>query len=409
MTGVAVSEVVIVGAGPVGLTLAALLASSAAAERLRIRVIDAQGPAEWSEARMDIRVYALSRASQQAFERLGVWSEIRARRASPYRRMRVWEGERFGAAGSLEFDAAEIGEPDLGHIVEDNLIRERLSRALSERAGVELRFGTSLDALEDAASGVRAKLSSGETLGAALVVGADGGNSRVRTLAGIAALEQSYEQQAIVAHVATAASHEETAWQRFLPGGPLAFLPLADGRSSIVWSFPSAQAGALLAADEAEFVAALQEASGDVLGALELKSPRAAFPLVLVRAHDYCRAGLALVGDAAHCVHPLAGQGMNLGLADAVSLADTLSRACLAGEHIGDSRVLERYQRARKGTNLSMQLAFDALDRLFRLDEWAMPIRKLGLSAVDGLPAAKRMLMRRALGGSYRMSGHEVS
>jgi 2-octaprenylphenol hydroxylase len=322
--------------------------------------------------------------------------------------MRVWEGERFGGPGSLEFDAAEIGEPDLGHIVEDNLIREQLARVLSERVGVELRFATPVEALEDSATGVRVRLTSGETLSATLVVGADGANSRVRALAEIPVLEQSYEQHAIVAHVASAASHAETAWQRFLPGGPLAFLPLADGRSSIVWSLPSAKAETLLAVDEQEFVAALQEASGDVLGALELQSPRAAFPLAMLRAHEYCRAGLALVGDAAHCVHPLAGQGMNLGLADAVCLAETLNAASEAGEHLGDRRVLDRYARARKGTNLVMQLAFDALDRLFRLDEWAMPIRKLGLAAVDGLPAAKRLLMRRALGGSYRMSGYEA-
>jgi 2-polyprenyl-6-methoxyphenol hydroxylase-like FAD-dependent oxidoreductase len=131
-------------------------------------------------------------------------------------------------------------------------------------------------------------------------------------------------------------------------------------------------------------------------------------PLALVRAREYCRTGIALAGDAAHCVHPLAGQGMNLGLADAVSLAQTVSAACLAGEHIGDLRVLDRYVRARKGTNLAMQLAFDALDRLFRLDDWATPIRRLGLATVDEVPAVKRMLMRRALGASYRMSGYEA-
>jgi ubiquinone biosynthesis UbiH/UbiF/VisC/COQ6 family hydroxylase len=400
------SDVVVVGAGPVGLTFAALLVSGPAAEQLRVRVIDAQGPPEWSPERMDIRVYARSRATQHAFERLGVWSEIRARRASPYRRMRVWEGE-LGAAGSLEFDAAEIGEPDLGHIVEDNLIRDRLARVLLERAG-ELRFATMLEALETSSSGLRVQLTSGETMSARLVVGADGTHSRVRALAEIPAHQQSYGQHAIVAHVATAVPHAETAWQRFLPGGPLAFLPLVDGRSSIVWSLPSTRAETLLAAEDAQFVEALQEASGGVLGTLELRSPRAAFPLGLMRAYDYCRTGVALVGDAAHGVHPLAGQGMNLGLADAVCLADTLSAACLAGEHIGDLRVLDRYVRARKGTNLAMQLAFDALDRLFRLDDWAAPIRKLGLAGVDEVPAVKRMLMRRALGGSYRMGGHEA-
>jgi ubiquinone biosynthesis UbiH/UbiF/VisC/COQ6 family hydroxylase len=407
MTASGVSEVVVVGAGPVGLTFAALLATGPAAERLRVRVIDAQGPPEWSAERMDLRVYALSRASQRALERLAVWSEIHARRASPYRRMRVWEGE-LGASGSLEFDAAEIGEPDLGHIVEDNLIRERLARVLLERRGVELRFATTLEALDESSSSIRVKLTSGEILSATLVVAADGAHSRVRALGKIPAHEHSYGQHAIVAHVATTVPHAETAWQRFLPGGPLAFLPLADGRSSIVWSLPSPRAETLLGAGDAHFVEALQEASGGVLGALELRSLRAAFPLKRVRAHDYCRRGVVLVGDAAHCVHPLAGQGMNLGLADAVCLADTLSAACLAGEHIGDLRVLNRYVRARKGANLAMQLAFDALDRLFRLDDWAMPIRKLGLAAVDELPVVKRMLMRRALGGSYRMSGYEA-
>jgi len=312
--------------------------------------------------------------------------------------MRVWEGEVYGARGSLEFDAAEIGEPDLGHIVEDNLIRERLSRALMDGDRAELSFGTSFDSIAAAPSGMRMKLTSGETVNAALVVGADGSASRVRALLEIPVREQSYEQHAIVAHVATAAPHAETAWQRFLPGGPLAFLPLADGQSSIVWSLPSAEAATLLAAADAEFVAALQEASGEVLGALSLSSARASFPLALVRAHEYCRAGVALVGDAAHCVHPLAGQGMNLGLADAVSLADTLSSATLAGEHIGDLRVLNRYARARKGTNLTMQLAFDALDRLFRLDQWAMPMRKLGLSVVDELPVAMRSRVRSQVG-----------
>jgi 2-octaprenylphenol hydroxylase len=405
VTTATATEIVIVGAGPVGLTLAALLAASESATRLRVRVIDAQGPAEWNAARMDIRVYALSRASQRAFERLGVWNEIRARRVSPYRRMCVWEGASFGARGSLEFDAAEIGEPDLGHIVEDNLIREQLTRVLLECDSVEMRFAATLSSLEESAAGMRVELTSGETLNAALVVGADGAGSRVRTSVGIPALERSYGQQAIVAHVTTAVPHAATAWQRFLPGGPLAFLPLANGQSSIVWSLPNAQAQTLLGATEPEFVAALQEASGGVLGVLELGSLRAAFPLELVRAHEYCRAGVALVGDAAHCVHPLAGQGMNLGLADAVCLAATLGAACEAGEHVGDLRVLDRYVRARKGTNLAMQLAFDGLDRLFRLDERAAPIRKLGLAAVDELPVAKRMLMRYALG---RMIDHEV-
>ena len=391
-------DVVIVGAGPVGLAVAALLKAGPAAAQLRVRVVDAQPASEWRAASMDARVYALSRASQRVFERLGLWDSIRVRRASPYRRMRVWEGTTIDAATTIEFDCAEIGEPDLGHIVEDSLLRERLTHWLMAEDRAELTFATGLATIAPAASGVRLTLTSGEALTATVVIGADGGASRVRALTAMPVIEHSYAQQAIVTHVATAAPHDETAWQRFLPSGPLAFLPLVDGRSSVVWSLPSERASALLACDDPQFLAALSEASGGMLGVLGPISARAAFPLQKLHAIEYCRQGVALVGDAAHCVHPLAGQGMNLGLLDAACLAATLTAAALRGEHLGDERVLGRYARERKGENLAMLLAFDALDRLFRLPAWAVPLRKVGLAAVDRARPAKRLLMRRALG-----------
>jgi 2-octaprenylphenol hydroxylase len=391
-------DVVIVGAGPVGLAVAALLKAGAAAAQLRVRIVDAQPAPEWRAASMDPRVYALSRASQRVFERLGLWEAIRGRRASPYRRMRVWEGTTIDTAAAIKFDCAEIGEPDLGHIVEDSLLRERLTHWLMAEDRAELTFATGLATATPGTSGVRLTLTSGEALTATVVIAADGGASRVRALTAMPVIERNYGQQAIVTHVATAAPHDETAWQRFLPSGPLAFLPLVDGRSSVVWSLPSARASALLACDDAQFLAALSEASGGMLGALGPMSPRAAFPLQKLHAVEYCRPGVALVGDAAHCVHPLAGQGMNLGLLDAACLAATLTAATLRGEHLGDERVLGRYARERKGENLAMLLAFDALDRLFRLPAWAVPLRKLGLAAVDRARPAKRLLMRRALG-----------
>lgn len=392
-----VSEIVVVGAGPVGLTLAALLTTGPAASRLRVCVVDAQPAAQWRADAADVRVYALSRASQRIFEQLGIWDEIASRRASPYRRMRVWEGGGAAGSGSIEFDAADVGEPDLGHIVEDNLLRDRLTALLVSQRRAELRFESALAGVERAGAAMSVALEGGETLTAAVVAAADGGASRVRAQLEMRVIERSYGQQAIVTHVATAVPHGETALQRFLPTGPVAFLPLADGRSSVVWSLPNGRAQALLRCDDDRFLAALQEASGGALGALGPVSQRAAFPLTMLHALEYCRPGVALLGDAAHCVHPLAGQGMNLGLSDADCLAATIAAAALAGEHVGDARILGRYARARKLDNLEMLLAFDALDKLFRLP-WAAGLRRLGLAAIDRAAPAKRMLVRRALG-----------
>ncbi|MDX1562905.1 MAG: FAD-dependent monooxygenase, partial [Gammaproteobacteria bacterium] len=190
------------------------------------------------------------------------------------------------------------------------------------------------------------------------------------------------------------------AWQRFLPAGPLALLPLADGRSSVVWSNRDAEAEALLKLDDAAFVESLQHASAGVLGRIEHCTPRFAFKLRLLHARRYVAAGIALVGDAAHTVHPLAGQGMNLGLRDAAKLAQLLVTAVRRGEYPGDESVLRRYERAQKAHNLGMQLAFDGLNRLFdaSLPAWAVPLRSFGMAAVDRALPAKRLLMRRALG-----------
>jgi 2-octaprenylphenol hydroxylase len=390
------SDVVVVGAGPVGLTVAALLATGPAAAQLRVRVIDSQPPAVWDPAATDLRVYALSRASQRVFERLGRWDAMRACRVSPYRRMHVWEGDEFDGSAAIDFDSADIGEPDLGHIVEDSVLRDQLLKVVAAR--VELSFSTTVSSVSRTRGGIRIALAGGESLTPALLIAADGAASRVRSLLEMPIVERSYGQHAIVTHVASSRSHCATAWQRFLPDGPLAFLPLADGRSSVVWSMPSDRANALLADDDAAFLAALQAASGGVLGELGPTAARTAFPLTMLHALEYCRPGVALVGDAAHSVHPLAGQGMNLGLLDAVCLADELAAAVRRGEHVGDDRVLRRYVRRRKGDNLGMLAAFDAIDRIFRISPRMAPLRALGLAAIDHAVPAKRALMRRALG-----------
>jgi 2-octaprenylphenol hydroxylase len=312
--------------------------------------------------------------------------------------MHVWEGVDPAGAASLDFDSADIAEPDLGHIVEDSLLRTLLADLVTAAPNAELTIGGGITALDVGRRGVTAQLGNGGSAQGALVVAADGSESSLRTLLGLPVAARSYEQTAIVTHVASSLPHRETAWQRFLPGGPLAFLPLADGRSSVVWSLPTARATELLAASAVDFVAELQAASGGVLGELKASAARAGFPLQALHALRYCAARAALVGDAAHTIHPLAGQGMNQGLLDAAVLAVTIEDAVLAGEDPGDLKVLRRYERERKGDNLQMLLALDGLHRLFGLPAWAAPIRSAGLKAVDSSAVAKRLFMERALG-----------
>src|SRR5690606_2683884 len=301
-----------------------------------IRVLEARAAPRWRREELDLRVYALSRASQHALERCGAWDAVLAARASPYRRMRVFEGDTPDGPASLDFDAAAVGEPDVGHIVEDSLLRTALADVLAALPQAEVMTGAALAAVAIDDRGVTVRLDDGTELRAALLVAADGSDSAVRALLALPAVSHRYAQTALVTHVASSEPHRETAWQRFLPGGPLAFLPLADGRSSVVWSLPEARAAELAAAADAEFVAALEEASAGVLGTLTTTAPRRGFPLRVLHAFHYCVARVALIGDAAHAVHPLAGQGMNLGLGDAAALAATVEAALGAGEDVGD-------------------------------------------------------------------------
>jgi 2-octaprenylphenol hydroxylase len=387
----------IAGAGVVGLATAVLLATGRCAALLRVQVLEARALPAWRAAETDVRVYALSRASQRLLESVGAWRGIAARRACAYRRMHVWEGS-DPARDALEFDGADIGEPDLGHIVEDSLLRTALAEVLATAPNAQLTIGAGLESIEIDRRTALVRLAGGRAAQGTLLIAADGGESAVRRLLALPVAARSYGQTALVTHVATERPHRETAWQRFLPGGPLAFLPLADGRSSVVWSLPSARATELIAAAPDAFVAELESASAGVLGTLGPCSARAGFPLQALHALRYCAPRAVLVGDAAHTVHPLAGQGMNLGLLDAAALARVVEDALLAGEDPGDFKVLRRYERERKGGNLEMLVALDALHRLFGLPSWAAPLRSAGLRAIDRSGAAKRFFMRRALG-----------
>jgi 2-octaprenyl-3-methyl-6-methoxy-1,4-benzoquinol hydroxylase len=339
-------------------------------------------------------VFALAADASALLARLGAWPAIAAARAHPYRRMRVWD-----AAGGSElcFDADALGQAQLGHIVENALLVDRLWSALAAEPGIARHCPDSLAAFEQDESGVEVELASGARLRAQLLLGADGAHSRVRELAGIGWRGASYGQRAIVAYVRTQRPHEDTCWQRFLPSGPLAFLPCGDGRSSIVWSLPEAEAARRLALDDATFLAELTRAFDARLGEVVEVSARRAFPLERRLASEMLEGRVALLGDAAHVVHPLAGQGVNLGLRDVSALAEALAAAKSSCRELAGTR-LQRWARGRESDNAGSSQAFDAINRVFSNDAMLPTLLRSHLLGIANVPPLTRLLWRRAAG-----------
>jgi len=386
-------DILVVGGGMVG----AALACACVGKGWRIALVEAQVPRRsWPSGEVDLRVSALNRASQRILERLGVWDRITRLGASPYREMHVWDA--IGGS-SIHFDSAELGEPDLGHIVENRVIQLALWERLERSEEVTLLCPSVVGEIELATDAAFLDLKNGRRIGARLLVGADGRDSRVRSRVSIASRGWLYDQQAIVANVQVREWHRETAWQRFLPTGPLAFLPLRDGRCSIVWSATEFRAQEILGLDEARFRSELEIAIDGRLGPIDDIGPRAPFELQLQHAEHYVKPRLALIGDAAHAVHPLAGQGVNLGFLDAAALAAALDEARDRRRDIGGLWTLRRYERARRGDNLLTLATMDGFKRMFSN---AMPplaiLRSTGLSLVDRLVPIKHLFMRHALG-----------
>jgi 2-polyprenylphenol 6-hydroxylase len=400
-------DVLIVGGGPVGSVMAALLLGRGQARSGRVAVIAPQpldggaraGAACEAAARMDwdLRVFALGRAAQRLLQSCGAWALLPQDRMFAYERMCVWDAS--GApdgAGSLTFDCAEIGEPNLGFIVDGRALHEACRSAAGAAGAVAIEGSVRSAATGRAAA--RVGLADGRELAGKLLIAADGAASRTRELLGIDTAGHAYHQDALVAHVRTGAPHRATAWQRFLATGPLAFLPLPDGRCSIVWSVEHAEALRLRALDAQGFGAALTAASDAALGAVELATQVVSYPLQLQYALEYTRPRAVLLGDAAHSIHPLAGQGLNLGLLDCAVLAEELAAAG-DPDLLGDHRLLRRYERRRKSENLLTATALDGLERLFAITgTGAIRVRARGLTTVGKLAFLKRRLARHALG-----------
>lgn len=433
-------DAIVVGAGVIGSAIALALAR----DGFYVALVEAREPKPWrAEDDVDLRVVALAPDARELLDDLDVWPSIVNSRIGPYRHMRVWDAL---APGELAFDAADSGDAALGWIIENKLIQHALWQALQaheaafssstqavsppgEKVGVRgrgresrqrsglaatphasrnadgsngtirLLCPTEVADLEDGDNAVTATLSDGTRLRASLLIAAEGAESSLRTKLGLAFAGRDYAQRAVVAHVATERPHEATAWQRFLPGGPLAFLPLADGRCSVVWSLPDSEATRILALGDNAFRAELGCASDFRLGAIVGTSARAAFPLRLRLAERYIAGRCVLIGDAAHVVHPLAGQGMNLGLRDVRCLRRVVSEARARSGDIGASHVLRRYERERRSENALAAHSLDAIERVFGTT--AMPIASLrgaGLAAISRIAPLRDLLAARAAG-----------
>ena len=388
-------DIAIVGGGIAGLGAAVFLANARNASALRIHVIDAAERPVFSKAEdVALRVSAISPGSAELLTQHGAWDTIEQTRSCPYDRMRVWDAAREpDGPATLRFDADELAVPHLGYVVENILVQHALLERL-DALGVASQFGTRLQSIEFSGSGSQVLHTDDTTLRADLIIAADGSHSPLRDRAGIECREVEYGQRALVTHVEPEFAHERTAWQRFLETGPIGILPLADGRVSVIWSTSTAIVEEALAADDRKLGEMLTEASGRVLGGMQVAGPRGSFVLAARHAREYVRHGLALVGDAAHTIHPLAGQGANLGIADAWALAQVIDEAVGRGEHPGDRPVLRRYERARRGENTAMMHFLTGLNRLFAADSVMLgSLRRAGMRAFNrGGPVRKRMI-----------------
>jgi len=375
----------------VGATLASLLSRSG----FSVALLEAREPQPFdAEAEIGLRVSAISPGSSAVLEQAGAWRSISSQRVRPYRRMQVEEGEQ---TDPLLFDAPVFNLERLGTIVENELLQWSLWQVVKSAGLVDIYCPQQLDRIEFSTRSNRLILDGGKTITAGLVVGADGATSRVRKAMGVRQDHYAYNQHALVAVVGKQSPNPGVAWQRFLHTGPLAFLPLADGRSSIVWTVPSNEATRLMALDTEAFCSELNAASRGWLGNVANCGPRAVFPLTMRLSESYAAQRCVLLGDAAHVVHPLAGQGVNLGIADAAGLTELLIGVRRGDGDTGASRLLQTYDRWRRSESETMAFGMHALQGLFNIAGLS-PLRRAGLAMVQRSWAVKNLFLQRAAG-----------
>ena len=386
-------DIIIVGGGMVGGALACALGNS----DYRVAVIEAGSVPTFSPSDpMALRVSALSIASQLILTQVGAWRGIIDRRACPYRRMLIWDGN---GRSETQFNSAEIAQPHLGHIVENSVIQLALCEQLQSYSHIDFFTQVCIEALLLNDKVARVTLQDGRTLETKLLVGADGGNSKVRSLASIEVDQCQYtDQHALVASIATELPQQDITWQRFVTSGPQAFLPLTGQRGSVVWYNTPDQVAYLKALSEEDFVEQLQQTFPQRLGKITSLHARGSFPLAKMHARRYVKPRVALIGDAAHTVHPLAGQGVNLGLLDAACLAEVLIEHPNPRDP-GELGSLRRYERWRKGYNHLMQSSLDGFYHIFKPQNPILrTLRGAALSLANDVRPLNRLLMRYACG-----------
>jgi len=387
-------DVVIVGGGMVGATIACALGNSP----LSVAVLESKYPEEYEPSQAnDLRVSAISVASQNILRGIGAWEGITSRRSCPYRRMKVWEASEEQAA--TEFISDHIGRDHLGHIVENRIIQLALLERLQTFENIDLICPAEVESIDYSPGCSIVRLQNDQELVARLLIAADGGESRVRQAAGIGVTRWDYEQHALVASVTTKFPQEDITWQQFTPTGPLAFLPLSGNNASLVWYNTPDNVKRLLSLSEAQFMQELKQTFPDALGEIDQLLSRGAFPLRRQHAQQYVLEGLALAGDAAHMIHPLAGQGVNIGLLDAAALAEVILDAAKTGEDITELELLQSYEKQRRKHNLLMMQTMDAFYRVFSNQNGPLKVlRNIGLGLAGRVSPARNKVMQFAMG-----------
>ena len=398
-------DIVIVGGGAVGLAVASLLGQinktvQGDKQQLKIALIESYEPPQFDPSQVDPRVAALTEKTRLIFEQIGIWQQLVDKRVCAYKAMNVWDAE---GTGRITFDCQQVQQPNLGHIVENSALVSTLVEHLKQQPNIELYCPANIVDYQLQQDAITLTLDNQSVLSAQLLIAADGANSAVREHFQFATKQWDYGQHAIVTTITSENSNQLTAWQRFMPTGPLAFLPLNnignDHCCSIVWSQDTTEAKRLMALQDKDFCKELSRASEHCLGQVLKIEKRHLIPLRQSHATDYVMPRLALIGDAAHSIHPLAGQGANLGFSDAQVLAEEIAKAFARDLDLGDVSVLKPYQRRRKPENLATMAAMEGFKRLFGSQNSTLRLlRNYGLSAINGLGAIKNKLIKQAMG-----------